>query len=260
MLFRLSTDLELDPTTGGTRATVKLNGTNSKDPEGGTLTFLWKENSGNTAVIIQDNTLAEPTVIFRTAGVFTFELTVRDAAGNTDTDEVVITVNEMEPANLEIVGKLGPYCNEKTGEKIRLAATPAGGNFSSAPAGVSVQTDANGPFFMPESLTAGTYQLKYAFADGRSDSISFGISQAFKVKFLKPKAKQVPGSGFYDLTFPVTNNGTTQSTQTPVNSVVIRVNREQQSLTLRVSVAASPCSAQAEEKFDIQEIIRSVEQ
>jgi hypothetical protein len=266
-------DLELDPATGGKIATVKLNGTNSKDPEGSTLSFSWKENSGNTTVTIQGNTLAEPTVIFRAAGIFTFELTVTDNEGKTDTDEVVITIHEieLEPANLEIVGKLGPYCNEKNGEKIRLSATPAGGTFSSVPTGVTVQSDANGFFFMPESLTAGTYQLKYAFADGRNDSISFIISQSFKVKFGKPKAKQVVGSNLFDLTFPVTNipgasyqwdykidNDPPKSEDTNVNSITIRVSREKQAIVLSVSVAASPCSAQTEDRFNIQEIIRSV--
>ena len=266
------TNLELDPTTGGTRATIKLNGSNSKDPEGSGLTYSWKEKTGNTTVTIQDNSIAEPTAMFRSAGIFTFELTVTDNVGKTDTDEVTITVNELElePANLEIVGKLGPYCNEKTGEKIRLSATPAGGTFSSSPAGVTVGNDATGAFFTPESLAAGTYQLKYAFADGRNDSISFVISQSFKVKFLKPKVKAIAGTRLFDITFPVTNiagatytwdfkidNGTAQNSQTTVNAVVIRVSGEQQGLTLAVSVAVSPCSAQAEDQFDIQEIIRS---
>jgi len=262
------TDMVLNPSNGSKTATIKLNGTNSKDPEGGALSFLWKEKSGNTTVTIQDNTLAEPTATFRAAGLFTFELTVTDNAGKTDTDEVVITVNDLEPANLEIVGKLGPYCNQKGGGSVRLSATPSGGGFSSVPAGVDVQTDASGFFFMPESLAAGTYQLKYAFADGRNDSISFVISQSFTVKFAKPTVQQVPGAALFDLTFPVNNipgatyqwdfkidNGTAQSRQTTVNAVTIRVNREQQVLELRVSVAASPCAAQLTKKFDIQKIL-----
>ncbi len=264
------TDLTLDPTTGGTFATIKLNGTNSKDPEGSGLTFLWKEKAGNTTVAIQDDTLAEPTVIFRAAGVFTFELTVTDNVSKTDTDEVTITVNEieLEPANLEIVGKLGPYCNNKGGGQVQLSATPAAGTFSSVPAGVTVQTDANGFFFMPESLDAGTYQLKYAFADGRNDTINFVISQSFKVRFNRPVAQPIPGTPFFDLTFPVNNipgatyqwdfkidNGVEQGQQTTVNSIVIRVNREQQILVLRLSAAVSPCSAQIERTFNIVEII-----
>ena len=267
------TDLTLDPTNGGKRATIKLNGTNSKDPEGKALTFLWKEKSGNTTVTIQNNALAEPTVILRAAGVFTFELTVTDNVGKTDTDEVIITVNEikLEPANLEIVGKPGPYCNDKGAGQVQLSATPAAGTFSSVPAGVTVQTDANGLFFMPESLAAGTYQLKYAFADGRNDTINFDISQSFKVNFESPKAKRVivGNSVFFDLTFTVTkitgatyqwnfkiDNGVKQSQQTTVNSIVIRVNREQQILVLGLSAAVSPCSAQTERTFNIEEIIR----
>ncbi len=74
-------------------ATVTLDGTDSTDPDGDTLTFSWVQNSG-PIVTMAGATTASPTFAAPAGpATLTFTLTVNDGRGGTDTDVVVITVN-----------------------------------------------------------------------------------------------------------------------------------------------------------------------
>jgi PKD repeat protein len=260
--------------TSGVHATVTLNGNESKDPENGPLIFSWVEKTNSPDVSINGNTTPNPTVNFKKEGTYTFVLTVTDDADNTDTDEVVIVVNEikLEPANLEIIGKTGPFCNNKSEQKIGLLATPLGGSFKSEPVGVNVETDASGLFFMPESLNAGTYKLTYFFNDGREDAVTFGISQSFNVDFIGAEAKQgaTAGPPIFNLTFKVTqitgahyqwtfkiDTGSPQTKETDINALTVPVTKEQKLITVNVSVALGGCSAQISKTFEIIKVIRA---
>ena len=67
-----------------------LDGRSSSDPEGGALTYLWETTS---AAVIRDPTSAVTSVDGVTGpATLTFRLTVTDGGGNSDTDDVVITV------------------------------------------------------------------------------------------------------------------------------------------------------------------------
>jgi hypothetical protein len=186
---------------------------------------------------------------------------------------MITVVKKQESAVLDIQGKPGPYCNNKDGTKIRLTATPAGGNFSSSPVGVIVRDDdGQGPYFKPEEIiTPGPYTLKYAFNDGRSAIKTFTISQFFKVEFVSAKAVLVAGThGLVDITIVVTpingatytwtyssgGNETTQTTQ--INTLFIgRFSpfQERTMIKINVSVALNPCSATIEKTFDIRQLI-----
>jgi len=69
---------------------VTLNGTQSFDPEGDTLTYSWVRTSGPAATLTNANT-ATPTFTPTVAGTYVFTLTVSDGT-NTDTATVTITV------------------------------------------------------------------------------------------------------------------------------------------------------------------------
>jgi len=78
--------------------TVTLDGTNSTDPEDGSVTsFLWTQTAG-PSVTLSDTTVAEPTFVTPAVAadgtVLNFQLTVTDTDGLKAVDEVAVTVND----------------------------------------------------------------------------------------------------------------------------------------------------------------------
>ena len=72
-------------------ASVTLDGSASFDPDGDTLTFTWTDELNNVIA-----TGPTPTVSVA-LGTHTFTLTVDDGRGGTDSDTVVITVQDTTP-------------------------------------------------------------------------------------------------------------------------------------------------------------------
>jgi Bacterial Ig-like domain/PKD domain len=76
--------------------TVQLNGSASRDPQGGTLTYAWNQTAG-ASVILSDASSATPTFTAPDVGAngdtLTFELTVNDTSGQTATDSVNVNVS-----------------------------------------------------------------------------------------------------------------------------------------------------------------------
>jgi subtilisin-like proprotein convertase family protein len=80
---------------------VTLNGTGSSDPDGDVLAFSWQQLSG-PAVTLNNPTTATPTFTAPLVSATTnlsFRLTVNDGRGGTDTDDVVITVQDVTAPN-----------------------------------------------------------------------------------------------------------------------------------------------------------------
>jgi glucose/arabinose dehydrogenase len=85
--------LSADVTTGVSPLRVKFTGTDSSDPEGNALTYRWDFGDGTTS------TEANPEHVFasNTARGFTVTLTVMDNRQLTDTDQLVISANNIAP-------------------------------------------------------------------------------------------------------------------------------------------------------------------
>ena len=88
--------------------TVTLDGSGSHDPEGGAITYSWKQVSGES-VTLSSTTVAKPTFTSPSVEngetqVLVFELTVTDGKGRTATDTVKITV---DPVNADPTAKAG---------------------------------------------------------------------------------------------------------------------------------------------------------
>lgn len=88
--------------TGPGGASVTLNGSASFDPDGDPLTYTWTDELNNVIA-----TGPAPTVSC-SLGVHTFTLTVADGRGGTDSDTVVITVQDTTPPT---IGAVNPSPN-----------------------------------------------------------------------------------------------------------------------------------------------------
>lgn len=75
-------------TSGSSEVTVTLNGGNSNDTEGDIVSYQWESNG----VIIGQTEIIELSLAI---GVHNISLTVADEKGDTDTDEIIISVQEM---------------------------------------------------------------------------------------------------------------------------------------------------------------------
>jgi glucose/arabinose dehydrogenase len=82
-------------TSGATPLTVSFDGSTSDDPDSATpLTFAWDLDGDGQH---DDSTSATPSFTYTTAGSYTAELKVTDAAGATATDAVTITAGNTPP-------------------------------------------------------------------------------------------------------------------------------------------------------------------
>jgi len=84
---------------------VQLDGSGSSDPDGHSLTYGWTQTGGAPQMTLSNNTAISPTFTATDTGVFTFTLTVTDPFSLTDTDEVVITVEEYYRLYLPVIWK-----------------------------------------------------------------------------------------------------------------------------------------------------------
>jgi len=83
---------------------VKLDGSDSYDPDGTLTTYSWVKVSGPGAITISNSNTTTPSVTGLQTGSYVFELTVTDNRGATATDQVTITVNPkpIQPNQLPI--------------------------------------------------------------------------------------------------------------------------------------------------------------
>ena len=82
---------------------VVLDGSESSDPDEDGLTCIWIQTAGPVAIAFDDNTLVSPTVVFRQAGTYRFQLIVDDGTDSSVPDEVVITAADNNEAPVAVV-------------------------------------------------------------------------------------------------------------------------------------------------------------
>jgi hypothetical protein len=97
--------------------TVTLDGTGSTDPDDDDLAYSWVQTAG-PAVTLTGAATAEPTFTAPAGpATLTFELTVHDGRGGSDTDPVTVTVNGPPTADA------GPDQAVKAGDQVTLDGT-----------------------------------------------------------------------------------------------------------------------------------------
>jgi glucose/arabinose dehydrogenase len=82
------------PTSGSAPLTVTFDGSQSSDPDGGTLGYAW-DLDGDGA--FDDATTAQASWTYTAAGAYTATLRVTDGQGLSDTDAVTVTVGNTPP-------------------------------------------------------------------------------------------------------------------------------------------------------------------
>ncbi|MBI1956722.1 MAG: hypothetical protein HYS38_10040 [Acidobacteria bacterium] len=82
---------------GASGASVTLNGSGSSDPDGDTLSYVWKDGSGNVVGNAAIVTLIVP------LGTRTFTLTVDDGKGGNASANVPVTVRDSTPPTLSVL-------------------------------------------------------------------------------------------------------------------------------------------------------------
>ncbi|MGC4034414.1 MAG: PKD domain-containing protein [Chitinophagaceae bacterium] len=195
-------------------STVTLNGTGSSDADGTIASYAWTKASGPTSGTITSVTSGTTTVTGLVQGTYVFQLTVKDNAGATATDNVTITVNAA--------ANQSPIANAGANQTITLPTNSVtlNGSASSDPDGtISTYTwsKASGPATGTISNTAnatttatnlvqGVYVFKLTVKDNSnataSDSVIITVNAA-------------PNQA------PVANAGANQTITLPTNTVTI---------------------------------------
>ncbi len=106
-------------------ATVRLDASNSSDPDpGDTLTYLWEQTEGTPQITLTDANKAVTTfqapVISGESTSLTFQLTVKDADGQSSTDTVIVNISKTTSANYPPTADAGPYQTVKSGDIVTL--------------------------------------------------------------------------------------------------------------------------------------------
>ena len=159
--------------------TVNLDGSGSSDADGDTLTYLWTAPNG---IVLSDATAVNPTFTapeFSTNTDLTFSLVVNDGQVNSNTDEVVITVNQVQVANTAPIANAGPDQTVDANEMVNLdgsGSSDADGDtltyLWTAPDGIvlSDATAVNPTFTAPEFSTNTDLTFSLVVNDGEVNS------------------------------------------------------------------------------------------
>jgi len=82
---------------GALTGSVILNGSASSDPDGSITNYSWAKISGPVGYSLNNSKSVKPTVSGMVAGTYVFRLTVTDNNSLTTSDDVAITVNQVQP-------------------------------------------------------------------------------------------------------------------------------------------------------------------
>ena len=161
-------------------ATVTLDGSFSRDPEGKTLTYLWtlrNKPAGSTATL-SSSTDALPTFVADKAGVYVASLMVNDSGKDSTLALVTITTSEVNAAP---VANPGTTQNVKLGSSVTLDGSFSSDanrdvlvytwKFESIPPGSSAtlsSASAVRPTFTADKV--GSYVASLSVSDGRLNS------------------------------------------------------------------------------------------
>ncbi len=192
-------------------STVTLDGSNSSDPDGTISSYQWTQTAG-TAVTLSSASAAQPTFAAPSVGAggvaLTFELTVTDNGGLSDTDTVIVNVSNVNQAP---TADAGPNQTVDEGATVTLNASNSSdpdGTISSyqwtQTAGTAVtlsSTSAAQPTFAAPTVSAGGEALVFELevTDDRglkdTDSVIINVSNVNQAPVAQAGSDQTVNEG-----------------------------------------------------------------
>jgi len=157
-------------------AEVTLDGSGSSDPDGDDLTFAWSA----TNITFDDAASSTPKATFP-LGITTVTLTVTDPSGESDTDDVDITIEDTIAPLLTIPGNVTVECSTRGGQVVDIGSATG----SDACGTVAITSDA------PSLFTLGTTTVTWIADDGNGNTTS-GTQDVTVVDTIAPPL-MIPG-------------------------------------------------------------------
>ncbi|MBI5440499.1 MAG: hypothetical protein HY900_04725 [Deltaproteobacteria bacterium] len=167
---------------------VTLNGSRSSDPDGDALAFSWRQVSG-PAVPLSDESAQTPTFSAPLVGaggaVLVFELTVTDTLGASDSDEVAVTVlNVNDPPRCDLaqssVASLWPPNHKLLPMSIAEIADPENGQVTVEVTAVTQDEPTDG---LGDGDTSPDAVLQGAQTLLRAERAGLGNGRVYRVSF-----------------------------------------------------------------------------
>ncbi|WP_338293432.1 YHYH protein [Planctobacterium marinum] len=164
-------------------STVQLNGANSTDTDGDSLSYNWSFSSrpDSSEAQLSSASIANPTFTADVIGSYVLSLTVNDGEDSSNADSVTITAEQAEPDNTPPIADAGPDQQVSVNEEATLSgagSSDADGDalsFSwsliSQPANSSASLSRRAsetPSITPD--IAGTYEIRLTVSDGSDSS------------------------------------------------------------------------------------------
>lgn len=210
-------DISSEINTGVKAARVRLDGTQSSDPEGQALTYNWQVISGVPVSILGPDRATPDVQIPSTAGTTTIRLTVTDPDGATSSDDVVLTWTQPNRAPVADAGAdqslfadFGTGTSQTVSLDGRGSSDPDGDGFTyawtqiSGPATqiVSGSTTATPVYRQPSSAGTVVYRLTVTDPDGLTSTDTMSViwnansAPVTNTPAQQPAMNVVPGSTF----------------------------------------------------------------
>ncbi len=157
-------------------ALVILDGTASIDPDGGLLTYVWKQVAGTTTQLLSNRTANPSFSADVKEGPYIFQLTVKDERGASGTDLVTVAVQDLPMAPVVPVAI------------VSVAPTPSASKSSSSSAGllVSILHIMNIVLFVSALILTVLFVLERAI-----NSVQGGGSSVFAPELNTPRGRVV---------------------------------------------------------------------